>query len=64
MVESNTSVFIEAEVPPDAWSMPPLNRVFQNQSGYAIDGYLVEDWLTENSFTTDNQEKIHYLIFI
>ena len=64
MVESDTSVFIEAEVPPDAWSSPPVNRVFQNQSGYAIDGYIVEDWLTENPFTDSNQDKVHYRFYI
>lgn len=64
MVEANTSSFSASEVPEDAWDSLPRNRVFQNQSGYAIDGYVIEEWLIDNPFTTDIPDKIHYRFYM
>jgi hypothetical protein len=64
MVESETSAFDPDEVPEDAFSTWPRNRVFQTQSGYAIDGYSVEQWLTDNPYTTDESNKVHYRFYM
>ncbi len=64
LVESSTSSFSADEVPVDAWDSLPLNRVFQNQSGYEILGYDVEDWLTDNPYTADIPDKIHYRFYM
>jgi hypothetical protein len=64
LIEANTSSFSEEAVPEDAWDSMPLNRVFQNQSGYAIDGFIVEDWLTDNPPTVEMTNKIHYRFYM
>jgi len=64
MVEANTSTFDSDEVPDDAFTSWPRNRVFQNQSGYAIDGSVVERWLEGNPFTPNNPDRLHYRFYI
>ncbi len=64
LVEANTSLYSHEDVPEDAWTTLPRNRMFQTQSGYAIDGYVVEDWLTENPYTTQVEDAIHYRFYI
>ena len=64
LVESKTSDFNESEVPEDAFDSYPMNRVFQNISGYAIDGNVVEQWLVDNPYTSENEDAIHYRFYI
>jgi hypothetical protein len=64
LVEANTSMFSEDAVPEDAWDNYPFNTVFQNQSGYAIEGSIVEEWLTENPPTPEMSDKIHYRFYM
>ena len=64
MVEANTSDFIPEEVPVDAWDYFPRNRIFQNQTGYEIDGFVVEDWLSNNPYTVDIEDEIHYRFYM
>jgi hypothetical protein len=64
MAESETSEFDADTVPADAFSTWPRNRVFQTQSGYAIDGGTVEQWLADNPFTSDSPNKIHYRFYM
>jgi hypothetical protein len=64
MVESETSAFDTDAVPTDAFSTWPRNRVFQTQSGYAIDGNTVEQWLASNPFTSDIPNKVHYRFYM
>jgi len=42
----------------------PRNRIFQIQSGCAIDGYAAENWLIENPFTPEVEGSIHYRFYI
>ncbi|MFX1272519.1 MAG: hypothetical protein ACFFAX_12610 [Promethearchaeota archaeon] len=64
MVESETSAFDPNEVPVDAFSTWPRNRVFQTQSGYAINGCIIEQWLADNPFTSEDPDKIHYRFYM
>jgi hypothetical protein len=64
MVESETSDFDEDEVPADAFSTWPRNRVFQTQSGYAINGYTIEQWLSDNPYTSETPDKVHYRFYM
>jgi hypothetical protein len=64
MIESNTSDFNPEEVPLDAWDSFPRNRIFQNQSGYEIDGNVLEDWLTNNPYTIERPDEIHYRFYM
>jgi hypothetical protein len=64
MVESITSEFDPNEIPDDAWSTWPLNRMFQTQTGYEIDGRTVEQWLTDYPLTQDSPNKVHYRFYI
>jgi hypothetical protein len=64
MVESETSAFDPDDIPEDAFSTWPRNRVFQTQSGYAIDGYSVEQWLADNPYTSEIPSKIHYRFYM
>ena len=64
IVESNTSFFIEEEVPEDAWDTFPRNRIFQNISGYAIDGDSAEQWLVDNPATPDEESSLQYRFYI
>ena len=64
LTEANTSFYFEDAVPVDAWGTMPRNRIFQEQSGYAIDGYIVEDWFTENPYTSEIEDSIHYRFYI
>ncbi|MGD9382330.1 MAG: hypothetical protein PVI03_07790 [Candidatus Thorarchaeota archaeon] len=64
MVESETSMFDADEVPADAFSTWPRNRVFQTQSGYVLDGYTVERWLEDNPYTSDVTDKVHYRFYM
>jgi len=64
LIEANTSLYSEDDVPEDAWSTMPRNRIFLNHSGYAIDGFSVEEWLTENPFTPDVEDGLHYRFYI
>ncbi|UCE10085.1 MAG: hypothetical protein JSW61_14115 [Candidatus Thorarchaeota archaeon] len=64
MVESNTSFYDPELVPEDAWSTWPRNRIFQNRSGYAIEGQIAEQWLTDNPFTLEDENRLHYRFYI
>ncbi|MFW9847295.1 MAG: hypothetical protein ACFFD6_11130, partial [Candidatus Thorarchaeota archaeon] len=64
MMESETSDFDADEVPADAFSTWPRNRVFQTQSGYAIDGYTAEQWLADNPFTAEVPDRVHYRFYM
>ena len=64
LTTANTSSYSHESVPPDAWDTYPRNTIFQTQSGYAIDGYNVEDWLTEHPFTIEVNNAIHYRFYI
>jgi hypothetical protein len=64
IVESRTSFFIEEEVPEDAWDSFPRNRIFQNISGYAIDGDSAEQWLVDNPATPDEENNLQYRFYI
>jgi len=64
LTEANTSLYSEEAVPEDAWQTMPRNRIFQVQSGYAINGYAAEDWLIENPFTPEVEDSIHYRFYI
>ena len=62
--EASTSLYSHDDVPADAWDTWPRNQMFQIQSGYAIDGFTVEDWLTENPFTSEIEDSIHYRFYV
>ena len=64
IVESKTSFFIEEELPEDAWDSFPRNRIFQNISGYAIDGDSAEQWLVDNPATPDEEDSLQYRFYI
>jgi hypothetical protein len=64
MIEANTSAFDPEAVPEDAFTTWPRNKVFQSQSGYAIDGYVVEEWLTSTPYTLDVPESVQYRFYI
>ncbi len=64
LTEANTSLYSEDDVPEDAWSTMPRNRIFLNHSGYAVDGFTIEDWLTENPFTPEIAGTLHYRFYI
>jgi hypothetical protein len=64
IVESRTSFFIEEEVPENAWDSYPRNRIFQNISGYAIDGDSAEQWLVGNPATPDEENRLQYRFYI
>jgi hypothetical protein len=64
IVQSRTSFFVEEEVPEDAWDTYPRNRVFQNISGYAIDGDTAEQWLVDNPATPDVENSLQYRFYI
>jgi hypothetical protein len=38
--------------------------MFQVQTGFAIDGFTVEDWLAGNPFTVEDEDAIHYRFYI
>ncbi|MFW9810181.1 MAG: hypothetical protein ACFFE6_12460 [Candidatus Thorarchaeota archaeon] len=59
-----TSDFSAEDVPEDAFDTYPRNRIFQNQSGYAIDGQVIEDWLVQNPYTPEIQDKVHYRFYV
>ncbi|MGY5878760.1 MAG: hypothetical protein RTV31_00860 [Candidatus Thorarchaeota archaeon] len=64
IVESKTSFFVEEAVPEDAWDSYPRNRIFQNISGYGIDGDSAEQWLVDNPATLDEVNSLHYRFYI
>ena len=64
LVGSQTSDFDSDEVPEDAFDSFPRNRIFQNISGYAIDGNVVEQWLVDNPYTSQDENTIHYRFYI
>ncbi|MGY5879891.1 MAG: hypothetical protein RTV31_06550 [Candidatus Thorarchaeota archaeon] len=64
LTPANTSLYSHEDVPVDAWATMPRNRIFQVQSGYEIDGYAVEDWLTTNRYTAEVDDAIHYRFYI
>ncbi len=64
LVEANTSYYDPELVPEDAWSTWPRNRLFQNVSGYAIEGLVAEQWLTDNPYTMNNADRLHYRFYI
>jgi hypothetical protein len=64
IVESQTSFFVEEAVPEDAWDSFPRNRIFQNISGYAIDGDTAEQWLVDNPATLDEENSLQYRFYI
>jgi hypothetical protein len=64
IVESRTSYFIEEEVPEDAWDTFPRNKIFQNISGYAIDGDSAEQWLVDNPATPNEENSLQYRFYI
>jgi hypothetical protein len=63
-VESRTSFFIEEEVEDEAWDTYPRNEIFQNISGYAIDGDSAEQWLVDNPATPDEENSLQYRFYI
>jgi hypothetical protein len=64
IVETRTSLFDPEKVPDDAWNTYPLNRIFQNISGYAIDGDTAEQWLVDNPATQNQENCLHYRFYI
>ena len=64
LVQARTSSFSAEQVPDDAFDTMPRNRVFQNQSGYAIDGFTVESWLTRNPYTPEKDGTLHYRLYV
>jgi hypothetical protein len=64
MFESNTSFYDPELVPENAWDIWPRNRFFQNRSGYAIEGLIAEQWLKDNPFTPEDENKLHYRFYI
>jgi hypothetical protein len=64
IVESRTSLFDPEMVPDDAWDSYPLNTIFQNISGYAIDGDTAEQWLVDNPATQNQENSLHYRFYI
>jgi hypothetical protein len=62
--ESVTSSFSADLVPEDAFSTWPRNRVFQNQSGYSIEGNAVEEWLSKYPYTMEDPDKMHYRFYM
>ena len=64
IVESRTSFFDPEMVPEDAWDTFPRNRIFQNISGYAIDGDTAEQWLVDNPATPNQENSLHYRFYI
>ena len=64
IVESRTSFFDPEMVPEDAWDTFPRNRIFQNISGYAIDGDTAEQWLVDNPATPNLENRLHYRFYI
>ncbi len=61
---SQTSIFIEEELPEDALTSWPRDDIFQVQTGYSMNGSIADKWLVENPFTDDVDDKIHYRFYI
>ncbi|UCE10800.1 MAG: hypothetical protein JSW61_02385 [Candidatus Thorarchaeota archaeon] len=64
IIESKTSFFVEEALPDDAWDSFPRNRIFQNISGYEIDGDKAEQWLVDNPATPDKENSLQYRFYI
>ncbi len=64
LVESQTSTFNESQLPSDAFMSWPRSNIFQTQTGYAINGSVADQWLVDNPFTEDMEDKVHYRFYI
>jgi hypothetical protein len=62
--ESQTSNFVEAHLPSGAFTSWPRDNIFQVQAGYVLEGGLADQWLVDNPYSADIENRIHYRFYI